>query len=236
MNEAPEKDHKIFPFDFTIVMFATERFDPIELNPDNLRAKKIVHEDWQVVDIRLVEPFGYVSFETNIELSAQGNTISISEKNQKQPETSKIIDIASKFVSIYDEFKFRKAEIRFTGLVEIQNPHNVLGVSYLNKRIFKNKYGLATFNSIHLSYNLNDKFNTVLFLDVSAQSNMDIIERSSNEHKKLSVINAKASFMRKYSEEKKGPDIIPTKKCVARYWSDFVGLMSNSLTGSENDL
>ena len=145
-------------FEFSIVITA-ETFNPTILNPDFLRIKNIVPEDW---DWQLsaapisTPPFATVSYDRGVSLLVETTKFQVVERGQQVNVTeSKISNIAKKYIEVLEHTPYKEIGINLTSFIELENPNHFIKEKFTKEGDWDNESFKLKETGLSFIYEIN---------------------------------------------------------------------------------
>ncbi len=124
----------ITPVEFAIVVVGQD-CNPTILNPDFLRCRDIVPEDWgwEVVGPAITTPpFATVAYDSGVTIKVEPNRFQVADtKNVGDIGHSKAQHIAEKYISVLPHVRYTGVGINFRALVQVNQPDSFLKHHFL---------------------------------------------------------------------------------------------------------
>ncbi len=146
-------------FEFSIVITA-ETFNPTILNPDFLRVKNIVPEDW---DWQLsaapisTPPFAIVSYDSGVSLLVETTKFQVVERGQQVNVTeSKISNIAKKYIEVLEHTPYKEIGINLTSFIELENPNHFIKEKFTKEGDWDNESFKLKETGLSFIYEINE--------------------------------------------------------------------------------
>ena len=112
---------KISHFEFSAVVVANDH-NPTIVNPDFLERQGIVQETWGwkvMGPATTTLPFATVSFDSQVTVSVEPNRLHVTDTSATGgPQSSKVVDIARKYVEVLPHVRYSAVGMNFLSVVE----------------------------------------------------------------------------------------------------------------------
>jgi hypothetical protein len=119
----------IIPLEFSIVVVGQD-CNPTILNPDFLKYRKIVPEEWgwELAQAPItMQLFARVAYDSGISIKVEKNRFQVSDENTAEDVSpSKAIEIAKRYIGVLPHVRYTAVGINFQSLVEMDHPDDFL--------------------------------------------------------------------------------------------------------------
>lgn len=177
---------------FSIVIIAADH-NPTILNPDFLRMRGIVPEDWcwELASPPIVTPpFATVQYESGVSISVESNKLQIADTKTSEPTESNIVEIANQYVKVVPHVRYTAVGINYRSAIEVEHVDTYLKSQFLKKGPWDSDDNPMNSVGLNFVYPV-ESGRLVLSIDSGTVS-----DTSSGEEQKKSVIIANANFHR----------------------------------------
>jgi hypothetical protein len=149
----------VIPLEFSIVVVGQD-CNPTILNPDFLKYRKIVLEQWgwEVVNPPITTPaFATVSYNSGVTVKVEPTRFQVVDnKNAEDISQSKAVEIAQGYIRVLPHVRYTGVGINFRSLVEMEQPDVFLKERFLKPGPWDTEYNLLIGTSIKLVYSHDD--------------------------------------------------------------------------------
>lgn len=217
---------KISHFEFSAVVAANDH-NPTILNPDFLERRGIVQEDWgwTVMGPAITTPpFATVSYNSDVTVSVQSNWLQITDTSATSgPQSSKVVDIARKYVEVLPHVRYSAVGINFRSLVEHADASAFLKDHFLKSGLWDSEAHPLQTVGLKLVYPL-DGGRLTLSLDSGV-----VIQRLEEESKQLSGVLIFANFHRDCHGSRSEDQVMEHLGYAEKDWAAYQGVLSDLL-------
>jgi hypothetical protein len=159
MHYYRENNLKSNLFEFSIVITA-ETFNPTILNPDFLRIKNIVPEDW---DWQLsaapisTPPFATVSYDSGVSILVEATKFQVVERGQQiNVADSRISDVAKKYIEVLEHTPYKEIGINLTSFIDLDDPNDFLKERFIKEGDWNNEAFALKEAGLSFNYEINE--------------------------------------------------------------------------------
>jgi len=111
---------------FSVVVVAADH-NPTILNPDFLKAQKIVPEDWSLGGPPITTPpFATVTYENGVTISVEPSKLQAADNSCQDPKQSILAKIVDRYVKTVPHVKYTAVGINFNAIIEQDNADHFL--------------------------------------------------------------------------------------------------------------
>ena len=126
-------------FEFSVVVVANDH-NPTILNPDFLERQRIVQEGWgwKVMGPAITTPpFATVSYDSGVTVSVESHRLQVIDSSAPGgPQSSKVVDIARRYVEVLPHVRYSAVGINFRSVVEHADANAFLKAHFLKSGVW----------------------------------------------------------------------------------------------------
>ncbi|MGH8646240.1 MAG: hypothetical protein ACREX4_17970 [Gammaproteobacteria bacterium] len=205
--------------------------NPTILNPDFLERQQIVPEawGWKVAGPAITTlPFAMVVYDSGVTVTVEPNKLQVTDKSVRGgPESSKVSDIARKYVEVLPHVRYSAVGINFHSLAENTEPDGFLKDRFLKSGSWDNEVHKLQGIGLKFVYPLDGR-RLILALDGGI-----VTASSEGTNKQIPGVLAYANFHRDCSNYPTSQQAIDYLGNADKDWKDY-GILLSDIVGINN--
>ena len=213
-------------FEFSVVVVANDH-NPTILNPDFLERQGIVQEGWgwKVMGPAITTPpFATVSYDSGVTVSVESHRLQVIDSSAPGgPQSSKVVDIARRYVEVLPHVRYSAVGINFRSVVEHVDANAFLKAHFLKSGVWNSEAHPLQTVGLKLIYPL-DGGRVILSLDVGT-----VTQRVDEESKQLSGILIYANFHRNCHDYPSNDQVLEHLGNAEKDWVAYQTMVSDIL-------
>lgn len=211
-------------FEFSVVVVANDH-NPTILNPDFLERRGIVQDGWGwkvTGPVITTPPFATVSYDSGVTVSVESHRLQVIVYSAPGgPQSSKVIDIARKYVEVLPHVRYSAVGINFRSLLEHPDANAFLKDHFLKSGTWDNETHLLQTVGLKLVYPL-DGGRAILSLDGGT-----VTQRMEEESKQVSGILIHANFHRDCHDYPGNAQVMEHLRNADKDWAAYQSILSD---------
>jgi hypothetical protein len=144
------------------VVILAKFHNPSILNPDFLKAKNIVPEDWKTIEVMTTFPFATIRYEKDVVFLLDQERLEIKKEIKDFQDNYEIHEFASKYVTILPHVPYNTVGLNWHLSVEMKEPQRFLSERFINSEALQKSELELLQSFIRFSFNLG---NAILNVD-----------------------------------------------------------------------
>lgn len=212
--------------EFSVVVVANDH-NPTILNPDFLERQGIVQETWgwkAMGPAITTPPFATASFDSKVTVSVEPNRLHVTDTSATGgPQSSKVVDIARKYVEVLPHVRYSAVGINFRSLVEHADANAFLKGHFLKSGRWDSEEHPLQSVGLKLAYPLEGG-QLILSLDSGI-----VTRRLEEESKPISGVVVNANFHRDCHGYPSKDQVMERLGNAETDWAAYQGILSDLL-------
>ena len=213
-------------FEFSVVVVANDH-NPTILNPDFLERQGIVQEGWgwKVMGPAITTPpFATVSYDSGVTVSVESHRLQVTDTSATGgPQSSKVVDIARRYVEVLSHVRYSAVGINFRSLVAHADADAFLKAHFLKSGVWDSEAHPLQTVGLKLVYPLDGGL-----LTFSLESGV-VIQRLEEESKQASGVLVYGNFHRDCHGYPSRDQVIGRLGNVEQDWAAYESILSDLL-------
>ena len=202
------------------VVVTGESHNPTILNPDFLRIREIVPQEWQgsvdVAQAITTPPFALVAYSNGISVVVENEKLQVVDASSPaDPSESVAVQIASKYVVILPHVRYKAVGVNFHSVIRMDSAREFLKKRFIKTGPWDSESDPLAAAGVRLLYSIPDGGRVVFHLDAGEQKTTD------KEVTVKSVAIVKANFQRECKGYPAEKEVVGHLGHVKEDWSRY---------------